>query len=255
LFPDVNNLNLRPNPRDFKFERELNGYKKQAVDDKITELFRQIDGLTAQNSRLNGAMEQFDEKIRVLTDSTKQLEQERIHENMRLANVMTNAGKTAEETVAQARLQAEQIIADALLEGQKALDAALREANAVSQQANAEATAMRDALNSLNQTLLVAHQSSSQYFNSMNTILSGALHTLPEAPAPKPPPTPASAPPIPEVTPLYSPSAASAQVPEDLPPAADQYEQMLKSMGLTPDDMTPKNKGDCLGHFGSTNLS
>jgi cell division septum initiation protein DivIVA len=263
LFPNVNNLNLRPNARDFKFDRELNGYKKQDVDGKLNELFRQIDDLTAQNNSLNDAIGQFDAEIRALTESARALEQERIHENMRLAGVMTTAGKTAEETVAKARWQAEQIIANARLEGQKALEAALREASDVKRQAAADAAAVREALNSLNRTLLTTRQATEQYFTSISAVLGGALYTPPDIPAPKPSSayTPAPAPVLdapleyspahtfkPEPPPYTPTEAAAPETQQDS--VADQYEDFLKSMGLTPDDML-QTPGDCIGHFGS----
>ncbi|MDR2156855.1 MAG: hypothetical protein LBO81_03630 [Clostridiales Family XIII bacterium] len=63
--------------RDFRFRRELNGYDKQEVDEKLEELFGRIDALTAQTHSLNAAIGQFEEKIRALSESTRRLERER----------------------------------------------------------------------------------------------------------------------------------------------------------------------------------
>jgi cell division initiation protein len=225
LFPDVDKLNLRPNARNFKFGRELRGYKKQEVDGKINELFRQIDALTAQNSNLSGAMGQFEGKIRALTASTQQLEQERIHENMRLASVMTNAGKTAEETLTQARRQAEQILADARLEGQKVLDDANSRAAALKRQTDTDVTEMQDLLNQMDAALLDIRMATEKYCTEAAAIMNHVNTAVPyipppppvyTAPIPAPPPAPTAyvPQPLPEAEPL----------PETQMGATDQYE-------------------------------
>ena len=62
--------------RNFKFTREMRGYKKQQVDEKTNELYAQIDSLTAQNRRLNDALGEINEKIHILTESANQLRKE-----------------------------------------------------------------------------------------------------------------------------------------------------------------------------------
>ena len=153
MYPNIESLNLRPDDRNFKFDRKFQGYCPEQVDEKIDELYKKINDLTEQNTSMNNAIGEFDEKIRALAENTDKLQQERVQESLRLANVLTNAGKAAEETMENAQLQAERILANARYEAQKITDIANSEVDAIKEQVKIDITAVREMLIGVEQSL------------------------------------------------------------------------------------------------------
>ena len=279
MYPDIGNLNLRPDGRNFKFDRSMRGYDPRQVDEKINELYAQIENLTSQNQRLNGAMGEFNNKIRLLTENANKLQQERIQENMRLASAMTEAVRISDESKAKAQAQMDQAAANARIEAQRIIDAARAEAQKVTGNAYSEASvirseaetakrqidadiaAVREILNNIERSFRDALDSGENYYANMSAVIRGAKTTLPE---PTPEPADVTSPYQPQV---YTPAPAStqtipftqdqafkpldAQTTAPKQPPVEDYDAMLKRLGVTPDDMIQRPKGNCLGHFGS----
>ena len=234
MYPDIDALKLRPDARDYRFDRSVRGYDPQQVDAKLAELHAQIDDLTAEKQRLGGTLSEFEGKIRALSESAEKLQKERIGENLRLAGLMTDAGRIADETKAKARFEAEQLIASAKAEIER-LVAPLR-ANAQlahnARFADAGMAAVPVKLAEIEQNLREVREYIERGFAPPQS------HEAPPLLPPEPiPPTADQA---------FQPLEDSANY--------DDYQAFLSKMGLSsgePQWPAGGSDGNCIGRFGS----
>ena len=252
MFQNQEILNLRPDDRNFKLKRSFRGYDPRQADEKINELYAQIDALAAQNRRLNGTVGEFDEKICALAESTNKMQQEHIQEKMRLAKLLTDAEKIAEETVAKAKSQAEQILLCAKLEAQKTQHEARQRADALHRQTVAAAAGVQGILKGIERSLLAVRHAGERYSADLSAAVHETKGTWPESP-------PAAAPEAPPMIPctpdqLFVPLDIQADSPE---PEAIDFDAVLRQMGLGPipeNHVISRSKvrspGRCVGHFG-----
>ena len=49
MYPDIENLNIRPGDRNFKFDRTMRGYDPQQVDEKLNDLYARIEKFMSEN--------------------------------------------------------------------------------------------------------------------------------------------------------------------------------------------------------------
>jgi len=152
---------------DFNFTPSRRGYDPEEVEVVLAAHKQQLEILSDQNRRLkeeyvkaSETLARCNARIQKLFENTQVLQQERQRETMRLAQVMTAAGKTAEETVSDARRKAAEIIADANIAAERSW-----------QKAKAEVDAAQRELESLIQVLHTARDSSNQHFDSLNAVL------------------------------------------------------------------------------------
>ena len=163
-------LDMRKNQYDnidFNFTPSRKGYDPEEVEVVLAAHKQQLELLSEQNRRLkeeyvkaSETLSRCNARIQMLFENTQVLQQERQRETMRLAQVMTAAGKTAEETVSDARRKAAEIIADANIAAERSW-----------QKAKVEVDAAQRELESLIQVLHTARDSSNQHFDSINAVL------------------------------------------------------------------------------------
>ena len=111
------------------------GYSAREVDEALEELSERVEMLTRENEELKEENERFletlescNEKLREFSENTNQMESEREREKLRIANILTSAEKTAEQTLTEAEWEAQAILGKA---GRKA-EELLREAHSTS---------------------------------------------------------------------------------------------------------------------------
>ena len=190
-----------PSAQNLKFAREWRGYRPQEVDLVLDALFNKNKDLSDENARLRETLAQCEPKIQQLTQNTAALEQERLKENLRLAEVMTSAGKAAEGVVAEARRKAAELAAAAETAAEETLADARRRtvkmvadaelaAKTIQKNAEVDARVAYKEMSRLIEVIQTAQDSSNRHYEQLNAVLRGAVGALaalqPSAP---PPPT------------------------------------------------------------------
>ena len=182
--------------------RVKNGYSPHEADAVFEELQRQIVDHKKRINELTNTISQYDQKVSQLAASTKQLEDERIKESLRLTGLMNNAARMAEETEQSARQQAAEIIS-------QAKNDAKLEADNIRRQAQVDYEAARAVLNKLKENAQTIRDDNTRYFTGANIqleeldkILNQTLSDIPASQAYTPPqeftPPPMPAIPVPE---------------------------------------------------------
>jgi len=109
-----------------KFTRARKGYDPQEVDTAFDEMQKQIENLEQQQDILSDTLAQYDKKIRQFEAGTKNLEDARTKESLRIMGVLDKAVWAAGETEQEAHQKAAQIIKTAQLEAQNINNKALK---------------------------------------------------------------------------------------------------------------------------------
>ena len=179
------------------FTRSRNGYDPQEVDAVLIELQKQIIDLKQRNVSLSSAVTQYGGKIREMLENTKQLQNERVQESLRLSGLMSNAAKTAEkierdalyqadEITENARRKAEEIVDAACQETEKTLENARRDAETIRNQAQVDFVSVRLALMKLSESTQTIRQNNDQYIAGSTTrlaeiesLVTAALNDIP----------------------------------------------------------------------------
>ena len=219
-----------------QFTRSRKGYDPQEVDAVMTELQKQLADLNQRNDSLSNAIAQYDSEVRRLAEGTKQLQEERMQESLRMNGLMNVAAKMAEEAKREALNQANETIENARRETVLAVENARREVERIRSQAQTEMAAAKAALTKLSEYTARIRQSNEQYtlganaqISVVDVLIHNALSGLPYTASSQP-------------LPLTPPAQAEQNIPhsaEPLPPvpAADPYEDFvktLKEMGQQP---------------------
>jgi len=131
---------LRVDPN-IKFSRARRGYDPQEADVVFEKMQREIDDLQQEKQLLNYTIQQYDEKIRMLDESMKQLEEERCKGNWRLSG-MVNVDAMPETLEQNAAATLEQ----ARREAMELLDKAREESNKMLKQSHLDCAAARGML-------------------------------------------------------------------------------------------------------------
>jgi cell division septum initiation protein DivIVA len=121
---------------DIEFNRIFRGYDPKKVDEAI-------DWFIAEGAEKDRQIEKFNEKFERLSDSLKELEEQRVAERLQIADVMAVARKDAKEVMDQAHgdafvilEEARQDIARMTADAQRILETARKEADALTAAAN-----------------------------------------------------------------------------------------------------------------------
>ncbi|MCL2508875.1 MAG: DivIVA domain-containing protein [Oscillospiraceae bacterium] len=259
--------------QNIKFSRARSGYDPQEVDAVLEEMQREIEDMKQRNQALNDSIAQFNERVRLLAESAKRLEDERIKESLRLTKFMNAAAQVAEKIEHDARLNAGEITGKAQREASVIITMARQEAERVISKVNEDFAMAKTALNKLTEDAQYLRQSNDRYINDANihlaeidTFICKALNdappALPGTPEPRGsfavPSGDASAAPASPVQTVYSHSASERQQQPDgtrraaAPAEADPFEEFLKN--TDPKQQTPqhqpKMRGRIIGHFG-----
>ena len=219
--------------QNLNFTRFRNGYDPQEVDAVIIELQRQIADLKQRNAAFSNAVTQYDDKVRQLAENTKQLQDERIQESLRMTGLMSSAARMAEQIERDALNRSNEITKEARRETKKILENAEQEAEKIRSQAQDYFIAIRTALIKLSESTQNIRQHNEQYLTGANkqlieitTFVNSALKAIPtESPL-------YTAPVSPVAVPLQvSKSAATAPpIPAANP---DPYDDFVKNLKLT----------------------
>lgn len=109
-------MSINPN---IKFTQVRKGYDPQEVDTVFDEFQKQIKEHKEQIRDLNHTIEQYENKTALWDKNTKQIEDERIKESLRLTGLMNNAAQMAEQIEQAAQREAQEIIETAHQESKK----------------------------------------------------------------------------------------------------------------------------------------
>ena len=137
---------------ELNFSKARNGYNPPEVDAVIAELQRQMADLKQQNGSLSDTIAQFNDKVRLLAENTKRLEDERAKESLRLTGFFNQAAQMTEQTELEAQQKAKEIVENAQREIAEMIGNTRQEAAVILNSAKQEAgeiigSAKQDAAN------------------------------------------------------------------------------------------------------------
>jgi len=228
-----------------KFKRVRQGYDPQEVDAVFDHMQREISDLKRKNISQSYTISQYDEKIGQLAQTTRQLEDERTAESLRLTGLMNTAAILAEQTKLDAQREAEKIIQLARLEAAEIC----KKARVDSQAAQASLTHIQGNMQTFGEGFNEYALDVKTKIFDLNALLEEAITHIPAEMI-----TSASSPAV--VAPAYpEPTAAENNTVAALPKPSesDLYEAFLKNAqleGMTPSHSQSPRRGACLGHFG-----
>jgi len=157
-------------PENLKFTTVKKGYHPDQVERAMRAheksnyiLSEQNKALQSEVTRLNNTLGECQNKIQRLVANMNRIEEERARESLRLVGLMTGAGKTADETIAEARRKAEQIIENAR-----------QIAEQIQRKAETDARISRDELENFVQIIKETRENLNRYFDSLDSAFRGA---------------------------------------------------------------------------------
>jgi len=230
-------------PGNLEFTNVKKGYNPVEVDRAMAAhekcnyiLYEQNETLQNEVNRLKGTLAECKIKMQRLVDNMDRIEEERARESLRIAGLMTGVGKTADETVEEAKRKAEQI----------------------QRQAETDAKNSREELQRLAQIIMETRKNLNQYFDAVDAVLQGTIdvtkpaqQTAPDSAHQTQPEQPYA--PLERYSENEYPGHLSA-VPSNYTEQEDKYEKFLKEMGLScnnPTSMAKKSPpGNVIGNFG-----
>ena len=156
-------------PENLQFTHTFKGYNPQEVERAMkahekskSMISKQIRDLQSENTQLTDLLDEYRDKVQKLVLNMNRIDEERAREKLYLAEIMTNAGKSAEKTISEAQQKSERIIADAQ-----------RMARQIQQKAETDTKASRDELNKLAGVVKSAKETLVQYFETLEDFLRG----------------------------------------------------------------------------------
>ena len=208
-------------PENLQFTHEKKGYSPKEVDrammahekskaimtEQIRILHNEINVTKNENAQLKSTLMEYKDKVQRLIVTMNRIEEERARESLRLAEIMTNAGKNADKTLLYAQQKAEQITKDAQKkadqitkdaqikaeqitkvaqikaeqiteDAQRKAEEVQRKVEEVQRKTETDTKASRDELHKLAQTVRSAKETHVQHFESLEILLRGTAEEV-----------------------------------------------------------------------------
>ena len=236
-------------PDNLEFTNVKKGYNPTEVDRAMAAhekcnhiLYEQNETLQKEVNRLKSTLAECKIKMQRLVDNMDRIEEERARESLRMAGLMTGVGKTADQTLEEAKRKSEQIINNARILAEQ-----------IQKQAESNARNSREELERLAQIIIETRENLNHYFDAVDAVLRGMVDMTNVARQETSDPAPLAQPELP-YAPLERypengyPGYSTAVSPGDADQEEDKYEKFLKEMGLSGNPPTSMGTTSPLGN-------